>query len=114
MDQNSIFISQDESNGDNDLSGRITYTNILETIPENKLENPLPDWKNKYKTEWRWRFLSLKNDKNKSRLVVEISYVKNNSVKRIYFNRYGDWVERNIDKIFDQFVDKQYFFYTNK
>jgi hypothetical protein len=110
MDQNSIFISQNENSKDSDLSGKITYTSFLETIPHDKRENPLLNWKNKYKTEWRWRFLLLKGDKNRD--VIEISYIKNNSDKRIYINKYGVWVERVVDPIFDQFVKQQYFYYT--
>ena len=108
MDPNSIFISQNENNIDNDIAGKLTYTNIIETIPDNKIETQLTNWKKKYKTEWRWRFLFLKNKD-----VIEISYLKNNSNKRIYFNRYGQWVERTIDPIFDLFVKKKYYFYTN-
>ena len=32
--------------------------------------------------------------------------MKPDSNKRIYFNRYGEWVERNVDPIYDQFVTK--------
>ena len=52
MDNNSsIFMSQNETN-DNDIAGKITYTNIINTIPEEKLDKPIIDWKKKYKTEW--------------------------------------------------------------
>lgn len=125
MDSNSIFISNTSSN---DISGKITLTNVLNVIPPDSLEKPIDNWKLKYKTEWRWRILELisenisdndrekqsdmKSKKNKTRRVVEISYIKYDSNKRIYFNRYGEWVERNIDPIYDKFVTKQYFYYT--
>jgi len=109
MDPNSVFISQSEANKNTDISGKLTYTSIIESIPENKLENQIQDWNKKYNTEWRWRFLRI----NKERHVAEISYLKYNSNKRMYFNRFGEWVEREVDPIYDQFVEKQYFVYTN-
>ena len=109
MDLSNIFISQNESIN-NDISGKLTYTSILESIPENKLEKPLENWNNKYKTEWRWRFLRIKYQ-NIERYVVEISYTSNN--KRLYFNRFGEWVERDVDQLYDQFVEKIYYVYSN-
>ena len=113
MDQNSIFISHNEANKDNDIAGKLTYTSIFESIPENKLEKRLDDWNKKYKTEWRWRFLRINYPPIKNRYVVEISYMKYNSEKRMYFNRYGEWVERIVSPIYDQFVEKEYFVYAN-
>lgn len=104
MDTNSIFISQKDYN--KDISGKISYTNIIETIPKERVEKQVSNWKQMYKTEWRWRFLS-----DKERNVVEISYIKNNSNKRIYLNKNGEWVERDMDN-YDQFVKKVYFAYT--
>ena len=116
MDNNSsIFMCQNETN-DNDIAGKITYTNIINTIPEEKLDKPIIDWKKKYKTEWRWRFLKLtesSSNKKRERNVVEISYQKNNSNKRVYFNRHGEWVERVVDPVFDSFVEKEFYIYTN-
>lgn len=107
MASSNIFLSRDEMNKYNDLSGKVTYTNIIETIPRGATETQINDWKNIYSTEWRWRFLTFVNKK-----VVEISYMSNNSDKRIYFNKHGEFVERNVDKIFDEYVEKQYFYYT--
>lgn len=115
MDQNSIFISHNEINKYNDIAGKLTYTNIYESIPENKLEKQLENWNKKYSTEWRWRFLRIScqsGNNKKNRYVAEISYIKNNSNKRMYFNRYGEWVDRVVDQVYDQFVEKEYFVYT--
>ncbi|QKF94264.1 hypothetical protein QKU48_gp0806 [Fadolivirus algeromassiliense] len=116
MNTNSIFISQTEAN-DNDISGKITYTEILDSIPGNRTEKQLPDWKKKYTTEWRWRFIRFnivdRDNKQIEKYVAEISYIKYNSDKRIYFNRHGQWVNRTIDPAYDQFVEKQYFVYTD-
>lgn len=112
MKLNSIFVSQNELNKDNNISGKVTYTNILELIPEDKLEVPIKNWQFQYKTEWRWRFLKI-NEDSKIRHVVEISCTKYNSPKRVYINKFGEWVERDVDAGYDKFVDKEYFSYTN-
>lgn len=115
MDTKNIFISQSEAD-DNDISGKITYTEILDSMPHNKMEKPINDWKKTYSTEWRWRFLRftvVDNDKEIEKYVVEISYIKYNSIKRVYFNRYGQWVTRDVDQIYDKFVEKEYYVYTN-
>jgi hypothetical protein len=109
MDQNSIFITQTEKTKVNDISGKVTYTGLLNTIPENNTETQLKDWKNQNKTEWRWRFLKLPEDRH----VVEISYMKPDLNKRMFFNRYGEWVEREMDPIFDTYVSKQCYYYTD-
>jgi len=120
MDPNSIFISQNEANKNADISGKLTYTSILESIPENKLEKPIREWNKQYKTEWRWRFLrikiiEIKDNKqiNKEKHVVEISYLKYNSNKRMYFNRFGNWVEDFVDPTYDLFIEKEYYVYTH-
>ena len=111
MDPNIIFISQ-SSGSSKDISGKITFTNIMNVIPKDNYDKPQDNWRKHNKTEWRWRFLEIPSEKN-IRKVIEISYMKPDSNKRIYFNRYGDWVERDIDPIFDQFVTKQHYYYTN-
>ena len=108
-----IFMTQSESNN-NDIAGRITFTNIMNSIPENKVDKPIRNWQQKYTTEWRWRFLKLKTSDDKEKDVIEISYLKKDSGKRIYFNRFGDWIETNVDAAYDQFVEKEYFVYSNK
>lgn len=107
MDINSIFITQDEIK--EDISGKVTSTEILETIPKNRSLTPIKDWQKSKTTEWRWRFLTLPGD----RFIVEISYINKNSNDRIYFNRYGQWVKRDISPEFDRYVTKTYFCYSN-
>lgn len=115
MKNQNIFLSQTDPDSnigggkDNiDISGKITYTSVIESIPENKLEKPIPEWQTKYKVEWRWRFL-----KDGQRHVVEISYVDKKNIKdRLYFNKYGQWIKQNIGPEYDQFVVKEYYVYT--
>lgn len=104
METNSIFITQDELK--KDINGKITLTNIMEIIPKESIKTQLNNWESKYNTEWRWRFLKFPND----RLTVEISFVKDGN--RIYFNKYGQWVERFISPELDKYVTDIYYYYT--
>lgn len=107
MDETSIFLPQ---TSDNNISGKITYTNIMETIPSDKLESSKEGWNQLHKTEWRWRFIKLPPS---NKLTVEISYINHDSDKRIYFNKHGDWVERKIPQAFDSYVVKEYYYYSD-
>jgi hypothetical protein len=111
MNNKNIFLSQTDKSTEssNDISGKITYTDILKSIPSGKLEKPLDNWKDKYLTEWRWRFL-----KDKERHVVEISHMNKNKLDRLYFNRFGVWTkDATISTECDVLVMKEYYVYTN-
>jgi len=101
----SIFTSP-TTEDDNDISGKLTYTIVMESIPDNKLTKPIKDWHKQYVTEWRWRFLDINERK-----IVEISYLKYNS-KRMYVNKYGEHVSSQVSKAFDQFVTEEYYVYA--
>lgn len=106
----SVFMTRTElEKKDNDISGKITFTNVLDTIPPESVEIPLEEWSNK--TEWRWRFMKFANE----RTTVEISY-KPNEMKeeqaRIYFNRKGEWVKRKVPDIYNEYVVKEYYYYS--
>lgn len=106
-DDNSIFMTHDNTNFD----GKITFTNIFESIPnESKLE-PLDNWRELNYIEWRWRFLKFNINKN-TKNVVEISYIKPDSKERIFFNKKGEWVTRNVPQEYDEFVEKQFYYYV--
>ncbi|ARF09578.1 hypothetical protein Indivirus_1_201 [Indivirus ILV1] len=106
MENHNIFLTQ-SSNTDNNISGKISYTSVIESIPENKLNSPISNWEKDYNTEWRWRFM-----KDNERHIVEISK-KNKGESRLYYNKYGEWVVRNIDDSYDKFVVKEYYVYTH-
>ena len=104
---NNIFASSDINSSD-DISGKLTYTNIMEIIPENYVINPINDWFTKYDTEWRWRFL-----KFNGRFVVELSYKNINNKNRRFCDKYGEWVDNvNIDHNYDKYVVEEYYVYT--
>ena len=102
---NSIFITNSESS--DDMSGRITATSVLNTVPKEATIEKLKDWKKIKQTKWRWRFLEFGD-----RRTVEISYKKAKTNRRQYYNRFGKWVERNVPKEYDEFVSKIFYYYT--
>ncbi|AYV76889.1 MAG: hypothetical protein Barrevirus3_9 [Barrevirus sp.] len=109
MENHNIFLSQSGSNSDKtDISGKITYTSVIESIPENKVEKPIKDWTKYYTVEYRWRFM-----KDGERRIVEISKKKKGE-PRLYFNRFGEWttLDKDIDEVCNKFVIQQYFVYT--
>jgi hypothetical protein len=79
----------------------------MSNIPDNHYEKPLNIWKNKYKKEWRWRFIKLSS----SNMYVEISYMTNNYDHRIYLSKYGTWVLADVSNIHDKYVVKEYYCY---
>lgn len=103
-----IFITQDEIDKQcNCISGKITKTNVLDSIPDDSYKLPLDNWKQEKKIEWRWRFFDFQT----GALTVEISYLPYNSNKRIYWNKYGKWVPENVPLIIDKYVVKEFYHY---
>ena len=94
-----------------DISGKMTYTNIMEIIPDNYVTKQIVNWSNIYKTEWRWKFL-----KFNGRHVIELSYVNSDNINERYFcDRYGQWVTNvEIDQTYDQYIVEIYYVYTNE
>ena len=103
-----IFITQDEINKQcNCITGKITKTNVLDSIPNNSYSNPLNNWKQEKKIEWRWRFF----DFQIGTLTVEISYLSHDSNKRIYWNKYGQWTNSDVPQIIDKYVVEEFYHY---
>ncbi len=105
MNTESIFITQNSEEVEN-LSGKLTRTCILDTIPKTATNEPIEDWEKTNNTEWRWRFLEYNN-----KMIVEISY-RNKNKNRMYCNKYGKWVERDVPKDYDKFVVKEFYYYN--
>lgn len=106
---NDIFTLQNNLNN-NDISGKLTYTNIKEIIPDNYLTKQINFWHDIYKTEWRWRFLKFNN-----RHVLELSYVNADDCNnRYYCNKFGEWVNNIVvSPEYDKFIDEVYYVYVN-
>lgn len=102
----SIFITNSECQ-DADISGKVTTTSVLDTIPKQAVKIKMENWEKTYNTEWRWRFLEINDNKT-----VEISYYNKNSVDRIYYNKYGEWVTREVPKEYDIHVVETYYYYS--
>lgn len=107
MNNNNIFLSITDK--ESNISGKITYTSVIESIPNSKVEKQIDGWQKNYSCEYRWRFM-----KDKERHIVEISKTSANCSTRLYYNKYGEWVKRNISEDIDKFVVKEYFVYTNE
>lgn len=105
MNSEDIFIKQDSNDPEN-ITKKLTKTSILNTIPPSAVNKPMDNWEEKYNTEWRWRFLKYNNSE-----AVEISYL-NKGKDRMYYNKLGKWVKRNIPKCFDKIVEKEYYYYA--
>ena len=89
---------------------------VKETIPKNNYKEPqhlLVD----HMVESRWRFLhipvTVEGKQPFIKKMVEISK-KTPSEKRVYLNKNMNWIETDIDPIYDNFVVEQYYVYTNK
>jgi len=104
-----IFLSHDAVNT-NDVSGKLTYTDIINNIPDGYLNKRNEKLLKNCKCEFRWRFFKLPNDK----FSVEISKYYPNNNKRLYFNKFGKWVEDTLDPVYDEFVDKEYYYYVDE
>jgi len=105
MNQN-IFSPCDDFN--DDINGKLTYTNIIDSIPKNYYKKPIENWEQDNKTEWRWRFLKYNNKKT-----IEISYLKPYSNKRMFFNKMGTWTNCEVSRIYDDCVFKECYYYAS-
>lgn len=103
MDPNSIFITQDDCTENK----TVTFTNIIDNLPKGYTYIKNKDWKTSAQIKWRWRFMKLNN-----KSIVEISYKYPHEEKRIYFNKHGNWVHREVPKIYNQFVEKIAYYYV--
>lgn len=99
-----IFESYDVN--DDNINHKVTYTNIMETIPPNHTTTPIVNWESMYNAEWSWRFLKIGD-----RYVTEISHKQKNEDRK-YFNKFGEWVAIVNDPMYDKYVTEQYYVYT--
>lgn len=107
-----VFVPQKKSDmepNSDDISGKITYTNIIESLPETHRIEPMDNWREQGLTEWRWRFLDIEGRK-----VVEISGLRPNENQRLYFNKHCQWIKRDVDPVFDKYVKEVYYCYANE
>ena len=103
----SIFLKKSETESDNINTLLLTKSDVIESIPKNFVKYVDPVLAN-VNTEWRWRIFKFPNKKNE---VVEISFKKPRD-KRMYINKTGEWVYRELDKILDNFVVDEYYVYS--
>lgn len=85
----------------------VSKKDILMNIPHDAVT--IPNQNLKDKIEWRWRIFKFPHKNNE---VIEISF-KKASENRLYINKFGDWVESNVDPIYDNFVVRCFYHYTD-
>ena len=112
MSTNSVFMKKEPQNF------KIDYLSIIKTIPDNSYTELQHDKNNKVETRWRFFCIPSSNpstskDKTCVRKHVEISRKKPN-FNREYLNKNMKWIETIVDPIFDQFVVKQYYYYSDQ
>lgn len=92
----------------------ISLAAIKETIPKGSFIVPQIRMKNM--VEHRWRFLhipTLNTQNNGIIKVVEISRKKPNE-EREYINKNEEWIKKQVDPRYDQYVVEQYYYYTTE
>jgi hypothetical protein len=92
---------------------KIDYQSILETIPQNSHIEPQENLNKMIETRWRFLSIPLPNEPNKFKNVVEISR-RRPDCPREYLNKCTKWIITTVDPIFDQFLVKQYYYYSEQ
>jgi hypothetical protein len=104
-----VFMPYSEINKNTNISGKITYTDMLRSIPEGSGEVQMTDWKLTKNKEWRWRFFEFNN-----KMYTEISNTdKNGNIS--YINQYGEIVKKEQHEIgpeYDKYIKKVFYYYT--
>jgi hypothetical protein len=104
-EKNSVFLKQSEIPS---IEHKLSHNLLLESIPPDTFPEEQVDLVGN-KIEWRWRFLDIYGKK-----LVEISYLPLKGCgDRKYIDRFGKWVDRNIDPIYDRYVVKKHYYYSD-
>ena len=90
------------------MNNYFNYNELIKSIPNNCSNIQNTKLLNNGYNEWRWRILNINNN-----IKVEISYYNLRNKRRLYKNKKGDWVHRNIPSEYDNFVVESYFYYTS-
>lgn len=107
MSVNSVFMKKEQKDF------KVDYASVLKTIPKRSYTEPQLDKNNKVEMRWRFLYIPSNASTNNMKRHVEISRKKPDS-NREYLNKKMKWVEANIDPIFDRFVVKQYYYYSDQ
>jgi hypothetical protein len=108
---------KDEIFEENKKKELISFTQIYETIPNptyntneieyEKITEYIPNWRDKYKYEWRWRFFNFGGTQ-----YAEISFQKYNDFeKRYYYGKEGELFYGVVPNIYDKYTTKIYYHY---
>lgn len=111
IDTDSVFIKRSELELKEEkipINCVLSKSEVFNMIPDNVYAKPNKELE-KTKVEMRWRIFKFPNKKND---IVEISFKKLNG-KRMYINKSGNWIEKEVSNIYDEFVIREYYHYTD-
>ena len=114
---NNIFLKKAEQqqpkpNSSDAENIKVSKVEILKSIPTGAIKTEQKELKETH-TEWRWRIFKFpKGTNGETKESIEISYQKPNQ-DRLYVNKNGEWVNREIGPEFDKFVVDQFYHYAN-
>ena len=86
----------------------VSFPKIIDTIPSGYYKERQLQLYNSGKTEWRWRFYQMGD-----RSFVDISKLDPTFNIRMFVNRKGEWYEDEVPKEFDQYVVREYYYYSS-
>lgn len=96
-----IFVS---SKSDNNLIK--TYTEYLNSIPDEATKEKNLNWRKEKLVEFRWRFYKF-NDKR----CLEISYIKFDEEYRTFLNKNNEWVVKEKEPFYPDNIIEEYYHY---
>ena len=87
---------------------KISKNDIKSMIPSDSLKNK-DSAKKSSMIEFRWKIYIIDGVGK----YIEISK-KYPGKKRVFLNRYGKWVESNVDNAYAQYCKEKYYYYTDR
>jgi hypothetical protein len=115
---NTIFIKKTEKkniisneNSTSESEIKLLKSNIFKSIPKNSFKVQQKNEKFKKMREYRWRFFRIYNSKTDFKDFVEISYLDPNN-KRKCINNNHDWIDKEIDQLYEKFIVDEFYFYS--
>ena len=107
MSTNSVFMKKTQQNY------KICYESILKTIPDNSYTEPQNDKNDKVEMRWRFLHIPTNSSEEKNKKMVEISKRRPGGIRE-FLNKQMEWIVATVDPYFDQYVTKQYYYYSDQ
>lgn len=85
---------------------KVTYTQFIDSIPQDKMSVPISKWHNDYTKEWRWRIFDFGE-----KTIAEVSYLNKDGARIYYIPSTTQWATREVPDIYDKYVKEIYYAY---